>query len=58
MLSADDVIVQPTMVVTCTGATEQITGTANIFMHFKGENGTKMTFDLNIVIHPSIKQKF
>ena len=46
------------MVGTCTGAAEQITGMADIFMHFKGENGTKLTFELNIVIHPSIKQEF
>ena len=31
---------------------------ADIFMHFKGENGTKMTFELNIVVHPTINQDF
>ena len=49
---------QPTVVVTCTGASERILGMADIFMHFKGENGTKMTFELNIVVHPTINQDF
>ena len=46
------------MVVTCTGATEQITGMADIYFHFKGENGSKLTFSLNIVIHPNLNHDF
>ena len=49
---------QPTMVVTCTGASEQIEGTADIYLHFTGENGTKMTVELNIVVHSSIQHQF
>ena len=49
---------QTTMVVTCTGATEQIAGIADIYMQFTGENVTKLTVELNIVVHPSIQQQF
>ena len=49
---------QTTMVVTCTGATEQITGMADIYLHFEGENGSKLTFSLNIVIHPNLNHDF
>ena len=41
---------QNTVIVTCTGAMEEVTGTADIVLHFKGDNGTKMAFKLNVII--------
>ena len=50
--------IQRTVVVTCTGAMEDVTGTADIILHFVGDNKRKMSFNLNVIVHPSITQDF
>ena len=47
-----------TVVVTVTGAMEPVEGTADIMLHFQGLNKSKMSYPLNVVIHPSITQDF
>jgi hypothetical protein len=46
------------LVFTCTGAMEEVTGTADILLHLTGENKVEMTFKFNVVIHPTITQNF
>jgi len=48
----------PIVLVSCTGEEESTTGTADIMLHFQGDNGKKLSFELNVLIHPKITQDF
>jgi hypothetical protein len=49
---------EPQALVSCTGEYQEITGTADILLHFTGINGAKLTFELNVIIHPELSQDF
>jgi hypothetical protein len=54
-------VIQPTekqALVSCTGEYQEITGTANILLHFSGTNEAKMSFELNVIIHSDLSQDF
>ena len=44
--------------VTADGETTEITGTADITIHFEGMNGTTVAYNLNVMIHPKLSQDF
>jgi hypothetical protein len=44
--------------VLCTGENQEITGLADIMLHFTGDMGKKMSFKLNVIIHPNLSQDF
>ena len=48
----------PTVLVTATGARQQITGLADIFVHFEGLNGTSVSYPLEVMVHPELNQDF
>jgi len=50
--------IEPIVLVSCTGEEEETTGTADIMLHFKGDNGTTKSFELNVIVHPTISQDF
>ena len=47
-----------TVLVAANGDKDEITGMADIVMHFSGENNTKMSFELNVIVHPKLTQDF
>jgi hypothetical protein len=47
-----------TVVVTVTGAIEEVEGTADIILHFEGLNKTKLSFAQNVLIHLTIIKTF
>jgi hypothetical protein len=49
---------QRLILVSCTGENQEITGVADIMLHFTGDNGKKMSFELNVIIHPNLSQDF
>ena len=49
---------RPTVIVTCTGEPQPITGTANILLHFEGLNNVRKSFALNVIVHDGIAQDF
>jgi hypothetical protein len=49
---------QRLILVSCTGENQEITGLADIMLHFTGDNGKKMSFKLNVIIHPNLSQDF
>jgi len=49
---------QRLILVSCTGENQEITGLADIMLHFTGDNGKKMSFELNVIIHPNLSQDF
>ena len=48
----------PIVLVTCTQQQQPIVGTADIMLHFEGDNNIKMSFQLNVIIHDEISQDF
>ena len=46
------------VLVSCTGEHQEITGLADINLHFSDEAGVKMSFTLNVIIHPFLSQDF
>ena len=49
---------QKMMIVSCTGEQQGITGLADIMLHFEGDHGVEMSFELNVIIHPTLSQDF
>jgi len=47
-----------TVMVSATGQQTTITTEADIIMHFEGLNGVNLTFELNVMVHPSLAQDF
>ena len=50
--------IQRMSIVSCTGEQQSITGLADIMLHFEGQHGIEMSFELNVIIHPSLSQDF
>ena len=50
--------VRPMVIITATGENHGITGMADIMLHFEGEHGIKMSYELNVIIHPFLTQDF
>ena len=48
----------PVALVSCTGEYQDISGTADIILHFQGTNGISMSFPLNVIVHPELSQDF
>ena len=48
----------PTVLVTATGARQQITGLTDIFVHFEGLNGTSFAYAMEVMVHPDLNQDF
>ena len=48
----------PTMLVTATGAREQITGIADIVLHFEGLNKTTIACPIEVIVHPELNYDF
>jgi hypothetical protein len=54
-------VIKPTekqALVSCTGEYQEITGSADILLHFQGVNGVQMSFELNVIIHSELSQDF
>ena len=49
---------QKMSIVSCTGEQQNITGLADIMLHFEGDHGVEMSFELNVIIHPTLSQDF
>jgi hypothetical protein len=49
---------RPTVIVTASGEAQQITGTADILLHFEGLHGIQKSFELNVIVHAGITQDF
>ena len=49
---------QKMSIVSCTGEQQSITGLADIMLHFEGDHGVEMSFELNVIIHPTLSQDF
>ena len=45
-------------IISCTGEQQEITGLTDIMVHFIGKHGIKMSFELNVIIHPTLSQDF
>ena len=44
--------------VTANGQSREITGTADITVHFEGMNGATVAYQLNVMVHPDLSQDF
>ena len=44
--------------VTADGQSREITGTADITVHFEGMNGATVAYQLNVMVHPDLSQDF
>jgi hypothetical protein len=49
---------QQLILVLCPVKNQEITVLANIMLHITGDNGKKMSFELNVIIHPNLNQDF
>ena len=46
------------VLVSCTGEHQEVTGLADIKLHFTDEAGVSVSFDLNVVVHNQLSQDF
>ena len=46
----------PTLIITATGACKEVTGSADVIIHFEGLNGVTMAYPMNILVHPDLTQ--
>ena len=49
---------QNIVLMSCTGELQPVEGIADIILHFKGENGIDISYELSILIHSSLSQDF
>jgi hypothetical protein len=49
---------EPIAMVSCTGEVQEISGITDLIIHFEGDNGVHMAFELNVLVHPDLSQDF